>query len=464
MNKAIYDNYLKINAQLQSGQILGAKNLLSDLDYGNENIGKLIKIQVMNAEMRYQEAVQITFNSSEYDESLWISVLFLLHQAFAQTKCENIEQAWQLYNLAIKVLENISLSDLEENISFTIVMMKSFSFSSLLWLKGKLDEAIQVLTVLETSIKNINQYQLLYVNIEILFSQIVMQTGNYNLSKQKLVQAKNVAINFDYYAFLADINKQLGIIDLIRGNLETSPQLLLNALEEFQKLDLDVGIAETTHALALVNLHKGNLDKANYFFDIAEPIFKTRNLTKQLSKIFTNRGVLANRYGDLTTAVSYHTKSLGLKQEMNDEIGQSISFFNLGTIQSLQGHYDKALSNYSDALIIQTKLSLNRNIANTKMNIGVAYREKGNPEIALKYFNEALSINEAIGNKNASGRCLQNIASIHSFNSKPEIALQYYQMSLKIRIEVDNKIESADVYFQLIQTCIVLGNLSKACN
>ena len=86
-----------------------------------------------------------------------------------------------------------------------------------------------------------------------------------------------------------------------------------------------------------------------------------RNLGKQEKFVFLKAksnavnviGIVYYNQGDYVKAIEYYTKSLKIKEELEDKLGMAATFNNIGMVYYDQGNYAQAINYYTKSLKIQ---------------------------------------------------------------------------------------------------------------
>lgn len=112
---------------------------------------------------------------------------------------------------------------------------------------------------------------------------------------------------------------------------------------------------------------------------------------KSKSKFLYNNAAIAYMYlGKYDSSLSYHYKSLEIREMEDDLRGVGTAMNNIGLVYFKLRNIDKALDNYLRAYEIKNELKDFRDVEKILSNIGLCYNELGESAKAIESFNKAL--------------------------------------------------------------------------
>ena len=162
-----------------------------------------------------------------------------------------------------------------------------------------------------------------------------------------------------------------------------------------------------------------------------------------LSTAYNNIGEVCRCQGDYSIALDYHTKSLKIKERLNNKSSMESSYNNIGLVYYCLGesthnteHFSKAIDFYKKAIHIQEELSDIDPLSTALVynNIGLTYNSLGDGDLALEYFKKALSTRKKLlGEDDANtASSYNNIGSVYFNRLDYSTALIYYEKANKI--------------------------------
>lgn len=180
-------------------------------------------------------------------------------------------------------------------------------------------------------------------------------------------------------------------------------------------------------------------------------------------------GILYYRKGDLTKALGYHKKALGLRTVINDQKGIAMSQTNLGNIYTDLQKYMLAEKAYLQALSINSAQGEKKQIGNCLMNLGVLKTTEGSAakdslvlQTAAYYFHQAIQNAAQRSDYGLQASCLNNLSVINIILGKWDESIANCENAIKARNMMDNEMEMADSYLNLALTYLRKNSLANA--
>lgn len=157
-------------------------------------------------------------------------------------------------------------------------------------------------------------------------------------------------------------------------------------------------------------------------------------------------GVLYGQKSNYTEALKYHQRSLKIKKQEGNKIGQEDSYYNIGVLYAKQANYTDALSTMMKGLDIGKSIKDSFGIFGGYNNIGAVYMAQNNYTEALKIYFKCLNMTKQL--KDTSFVCViyQNIGEIYALQHKYDSALEYFELGLKTALLAGDKESAANNY------------------
>lgn len=181
-----------------------------------------------------------------------------------------------------------------------------------------------------------------------------------------------------------------------------------------------------------------------------------------LKFLYNNAGIAYMYIGKYDSSLSYHFKSLEIRETEGDKRGIGTAQNNIGLVYFKLKNHEKALEYYLNSLSIKRELSDQSDIDKILNNIGLCYVELGNSGKAIESFNEALS--KCNLNCSASvvteanfglGRAYQRITEFNKSSGYFRISLESSKKQNDARYSIEN-------FINLGTNERSLGNLKKS--
>jgi tetratricopeptide (TPR) repeat protein len=217
--------------------------------------------------------------------------------------------------------------------------------------------------------------------------------------------------------------------------LETSLNKYHSAKDDTSKINALTAICE--------NMMHDDWSKYQFFqYDLIKQKLKTTNtraLKKSLGDALNNIGFIYKDKGQLKKALQNYSRSLEIRQSINDNRGIAESLSELGGVYIEQGHLKEAMQFHRKSFKIEEKIGNKKGMATSLNEIGVIYNKQGQTIKAMEYFNKSLLIQEEIRDIPGAATSLNNIGLCYQGKGQIEDALNYFHRSLDKVEELGNK-------------------------
>ena len=188
-----------------------------------------------------------------------------------------------------------------------------------------------------------------------------------------------------------------------------------------------------------------------------------RNLTRypelrgKMKSLYNNLAIAYMYRANYDSALSYHFKSLQMREEENDQRAIGIAKNNIGLVYFKLKNYERALEYYQQAIEIKRRLGDEADLERIFVNVGLCYIQMNNPDAALQSFQESLRIcknncSETIIKERDFGLAMVNL----KFN-RIDSAYKYFSNSL----ELSKKQSDSRYQIENLVNLAIIGNLRK---
>lgn len=176
---------------------------------------------------------------------------------------------------------------------------------------------------------------------------------------------------------------------------------------------------------------------------------------------------------DEAKSFNYTLKAIELLEETGDKRGVSMCIGNIGSLYQTKGEYDSATHYFEKALVIAKSINNKRSICILLSQIGSSLLIKSDTctnqkdikkltDQALVYFKESLPVATEIHNKLFILRNINCMGAVYKKQQLYEKAIEYFNKSLEMAREINAQEEIIDIYRQLSEVQVSLGNYKKA--
>jgi serine phosphatase RsbU (regulator of sigma subunit) len=167
---------------------------------------------------------------------------------------------------------------------------------------------------------------------------------------------------------------------------------------------------------------------------ITNELLRVKNLDRKVeSDIWEVQGIALWVKEDYAKAISAHTRSLELREQIDYKSGVGYSANNLGLNYQRLGDAKLAMENYlfaKDVAIEANDSSLHAKILG---NIGTLYEEENDIAKALDFYGQSLAILESLKEDRVLGNTLNNIAVVYLNDGQYAKAKNFAKRSLTVR-------------------------------
>ena len=221
-------------------------------------------------------------------------------------------------------------------------------------------------------------------------------------------------------------------------------------------------LSDAINNIGFVAEQQGDSPKALEHYTKSLKIREDLNDLVGMAASYNNIGVIYKNFGNISKCLDYYHKSLKISESLKDENAIALVLDNIAAVFSSQEDYAKALEYYKRALVIYEKTQEKSGIALALNNIGYIYNCQKNIEKSLEYYFKSLKIHEEINEEQGITASLNNIGLIYKEKGEYQKALEIYNRSLKIYQKINDKSGIAHTLNHIANTYLAQGKLEKA--
>jgi non-specific serine/threonine protein kinase len=129
------------------------------------------------------------------------------------------------------------------------------------------------------------------------------------------------------------------------------------------------------------------------------------------ANVYNGAGVLANDLGDYAAAQAWHAQALGLRRELNDQLGMARSLGNLGNTARQLGQRAQSRAYFAECLAIFRALGHTWGIATTLLNLGVMSDDAALAEQEALYA-ESMALYRQLGDQHGMSIAIGNLGEV----------------------------------------------------
>lgn len=259
-----------------------------------------------------------------------------------------IDSARHFYQNSLKIHQS---TDNKENVAIVLT-----SIAGTYELEGNYEKAIEMMEESSAILKHINPYNYAITLGDI--GNIYVSKGHYKIALEKSLEALKILDTvYDKPWRKADVQRQIGNIELLQKNYENSFNYYSSALKIYMEQEDNVYVANTTNDIGNVLYQKDDYD----------------------------------------TAMDYFSKSLKLSREHDISDIEGNALVNLGKVYVKKEDFGKAINHLKSGLAIHRQNNFKSNILDTQNEIARAYLAMDKPNEAIPFLNQTLAYSDSTG-------------------------------------------------------------------
>jgi tetratricopeptide (TPR) repeat protein/transcriptional regulator with XRE-family HTH domain len=145
-----------------------------------------------------------------------------------------------------------------------------------------------------------------------------------------------------------------------------------------------------------------------------------------------NLGTAAHRLGENAKAIAALEKAMEIREELGDQVGALQAILNLGQISGDEGQHERAESYLLRALRMAEELALGELVVKSLTGLGTTYIDLRRLEDAKRYLYRALDLCRAMRHVDSEAITMQNLAIAHNASGELDIAMDFWRQALEL--------------------------------
>jgi len=251
------------------------------------------------------------------------------------------------------------------------------------------------------------------------------------------------------------------IIVLFKSNPLDALDDANNQLDLSEKIDYKWGISQASNTLGAIYDYKGDYSKAIEYYQKSLKIKKERKDEIGQAHTYINLGVVYSKQYDYTKALPHLLKALEIAKRLKDPYGIFGAYNNIGVLYKTQNKFDEAIKNYLNCLKVQESIKDDYFISITYQNVGEAYLSLDKLDQALPYFEKGIINARKSQNKESEANNLDGLGKIFLENKQYNKAAQNFEKALGLRRQMQDELGIGYSYMHLADVYYEEGDLEK---
>ena len=296
---------------------------------------------------------------------------------------------------------------------------------------------------------------------------VLLLTGEYVTARAHYQSALQLLLGLDPDRYLGEktaLQRKVATTHERQGDYEGALRYLALAEQSLINASQPMPIeqAQIFNDIGWIQFKHGNFDEAEKSLIDALALAVGANRPDVTASIYNRLGGVFFQKDQLDQASYYVQKSLALREEIGDILAVARSYNNLGLLGWKSGHWDDAIAGFTRCLELNSNLGDVEGAIELHGNLGLLYNDRGNIAEAQQHFEDSLTLAQQIGHRHNEGLMNHYYSRLFISVEDWHRALEYANRSLVILKEVEDLDNLVDVYVNLGQAHLGLGNTEMA--
>lgn len=200
------------------------------------------------------------------------------------------------------------------------------------------------------------------------------------------------------------------------------------------------------NVLGVIHTFIGNYDIALSYHVKSLKIREKIGDKKSIAASYNNLALVYQEAKNYNKALEYYFKALNIKNELGNKIAIGLTLNNIGGIYRLKKNYNKSLEYHEKAFLLVKQLNNEEVLSLTYQGMGQVYSDLSNHVLAIEYFQTSLKLLESVGNIQGTSKILNALANEYYLNNNYDIAKSILVKSIGIAEKIDMKPQLVDAY------------------
>jgi tetratricopeptide (TPR) repeat protein len=183
---------------------------------------------------------------------------------------------------------------------------------------------------------------------------------------------------------------------------------------------------------------------------------------KYRSDALNNIGYTFQQKGNNLSALDYYAKSLKVKEQIDDPVGQAAILNNIAFVYNEQGRIEDALEYYSKSLDIFERIKDKKNISTCLNNLASIYEHQGEITKAKEFYLRSSKAAEEIGDTYHVAVSMVNLAILYSKEGDLNKAIEMNLFCIDVFKKVNNPFALLSCYNNMGEFYGYKGDKTKA--
>jgi serine phosphatase RsbU (regulator of sigma subunit) len=235
----------------------------------------------------------------------------------------------------------------------------------------------------------------------------------------------------------ADSYSWIAGIYLHTGDYEHALEYCLKGLKIAEATGYKNKICESNITIGIIFYEQKKYKECIAYMGKALAVEGEQTSKRNLAFIYNNMAIAYEALKDHNTALSYHFKSLKLKEGSSE--GTAISYNNISAVYASLGKSDEALRYILKSVALSEKINDRVGLTYSYIGAGDCYKEQRNTVVAYNYYLKGLKIAREINYKTEIREAYDHLSSVCEEMKDYHKALEYHKQYAQIKDSILNE-------------------------
>lgn len=238
------------------------------------------------------------------------------------------------------------------------------------------------------------------------------------------------------------------------------------ALEQYKKIisitDKPLSIARAKRFMGIIYNRTGEYTEALSLYGECLAIYQEAKDQFNIGLVKNNIGNVYTNLVDYKQAQSYYEQALDNFQKANQKSWVGGALQNLGSVAYYQGDYQQAISYSQKALQIFVESKDQEKLLITYNNLSLYFSAQADYKTAFDYYNKATILAQELGDKRAFATAIARLGEVYLVQQEFPLALEHFKRALELNKAVFNRAEIRILSIEISQCLIEMKDYIAA--
>ncbi|HEX9825592.1 MAG TPA: tetratricopeptide repeat-containing sensor histidine kinase, partial [Flavobacteriaceae bacterium] len=254
-------------------------------------------------------------------------------------------------------------------------------------------------------------------------------------------QTEKLSIQLDYTKGIADANYYKALIYSQRDDYFNAIDHFTKARASYQNLNDALGVAQVNNNIGLIEIRRGNYVTGLKLSLSALQIFEEQHLSTELSIAYNNLAEAYYNTHQIDEALEFNFKALAVREQLRDSSGIKVSTKNIAELYSERREHRRAIEFYEKLLAIIDREKDQKLKGDILPKIGAEYLRFNAFDKAAEYLAEGLKFNRDLKNDDGVLSALNTLANLNLKQNNMRLAEMQLNEAYALAQRSDNKLE-----------------------